>query len=126
MFIREDSSMAVVREALAAAGRIKEPTVLKDVIIQLGCRTTKSAAHQALVEYGEIAVETLREVLLDPNISRDVRLNIPSTLSKIASPAAMNALFNGLNQADGSLRYRIIVGLEEMARRLPNRRINRH
>jgi AAA family ATP:ADP antiporter len=126
MFIREDSSMEVVREALAAAGRIKEPAVVRDVIMQLGCSKTKTSAHQALVEYGEIAVETLREVLLDPNISRDVRLNIPSTLSKIASPAAMNALFNGLNQEDGSLRYRIIVGLEEMARRLPNRRINRH
>ena len=124
MFIREDSSMAVVREALAVAGRIKEPTVLRDVIMQLGCRTTKSAAHQALVEYGEIAVETLREVLLDPNVSRDVRLNIPSTLNKIASPAAMKALLDGLNQEDGSLRYRIIVGLEETARRLPNVRMD--
>jgi AAA family ATP:ADP antiporter len=126
VLIRDDSSVEVVREALAAAGKMKEPTVVRDVIMQLGCPKTKTAAHRALVEYGEIAVETLREVLLDPNISRDVRLNIPSTLSKIAYPAAMNALFNGLNQADGSLRYRIIVGLEEMARRLPNWRINRH
>jgi hypothetical protein len=46
-------------------------------------------------------------------------------LSKIASPAAMNALLTGLNQQDGPLRYRIIVGLEEMARRLPNLRIDR-
>ena len=50
----------------------------------------------------------------------------PATLSKIASPGAMDALLNGLNQEDGSLRYRIILGLEEMARRLPNLRIDRH
>jgi len=77
-----------------------------------------------LVEYGEIAIETLRELLLDPNISRDVRLNIPSILSKIASPAAINALLDGLNQEDGSLRYKIIVGLEEIARRLTNVRLD--
>jgi AAA family ATP:ADP antiporter len=122
--IREDSSIAVVRQALAAAGRIKEPTVLRDVILQLGCAKAKSAAQLALVEYGEIAIETLRELLLDPNISRDVRLNIPSILSKIASPVAMNALLDALKQEDGSLRYRIIVGLEEIARRLPQVRIN--
>ena len=122
-FIRDESSMAVVRAALAAAGKINEPTVLRDVILQLGCPKTKTAAHQALVEYGEIAVETLRGLLLDPNISRDVRLNIPSTLSKIVSPAAMNALLNGLKQEDGSLRYRVIIGLEELARRLPDLRI---
>jgi AAA family ATP:ADP antiporter len=125
IFIREDSSIAVVREALAAAGKIKEPTVLRDVVMQLGCPKTKSSAHQALVEYGEAAVESLREMLLDSNVFRDVRLNIPSTLSKIASPTAMNALFNALNQEDGSLRYRIIVGLEEIARRLPNLHIDR-
>lgn len=126
MFIREDSSMEVVREALAAAGKIKELAVVRDVIMRLGCPKTKTTAHQALVEYGESAVEPLREVLLDPNISRDVRVNIPSALSKIDSPAALNALLNGLNQEDGSLRYRIIVGLEEMARRLPNLRMDRH
>ena len=124
-FIREDSSMAVVREALAAAGKIMEPTVLRDVIMRLSCPNTKSAAHQALVEYGETAVESLREMLLDSNVARDVRLNIPSILSKIASPTAMNALLNALNQEDGSLRYRIIVGLEEIARRLPNLRVDR-
>ena len=125
MFIRDDSSMAVVHAALAAAGKIKEPTVLRDVIMQLGSPKAKSLAHEALVEYGETAVESLREMLLDSNISRDVRLNIPSTLSKIATPTAMNALLNGLTQEDGSLRYRIILGLEELARRLPDLRIDR-
>jgi AAA family ATP:ADP antiporter len=124
--IREDSSIPVIREALRAAGKRKEPTLLRDVITRLGCPNTKGAAHQALVEYGEIAVEPLGEALLDSNISRDVRLNIPSSLSKIASPAAMNALLNALSQEDGSLRYRIIVGLEEMARHSPNLPMDRH
>ncbi|MGE5301759.1 MAG: Npt1/Npt2 family nucleotide transporter [Alphaproteobacteria bacterium] len=122
--IREDSSIEVVRAALTAAGNRKQPALLRDVITQLGCPKTKRWAHQALVGYGEVAVAALREVLLDANVSRDVRLNIPPILSKISSPGAMDALLNGLNQQDGSLRYRAIVGLEEMARRLLNFRID--
>jgi len=123
--IREDSSIPVIQEALAAAGKRKDPTLLRDVITRLGCPKTKGWARQALIEYGAAAVETLREALLDSNVSRDIRLGIPRTLSKIASPAAMDALLSGLNQEDGSLRYRIIVGLAEMVRRLPNLRIDR-
>jgi AAA family ATP:ADP antiporter len=123
--IREDPSIPVIREALAAAGKRKEPTLLRDIIMRLCGPKTKSWARQALIEYGEAAVETLREALLDSNISRDIRLSIPRTLSKIASPGAMDALLSGLNQDDGSLRYKIILGLEEMARRLPNLRLDR-
>jgi ATP:ADP antiporter, AAA family len=124
--IREDPSILVIREALAAAGKRKEPTLLRDIIMRLCCPKTKSWARQALIEYGEAAVETLREALLDSNISRDIRLNIPRTLSKIGSPDVMDVLLSGLNQDDGSLRYKIILGLEEMARRLPNLPIDRH
>ena len=118
--IREDSSFPVIREALAAAGKRKDPALLRDVIMRLGCPKTKGWAHQSLVQYGEIAVETLQEALLDSNISRDVRLNIAPTLSKIGSPGAMDVLFSGLTQEDGSLRYKIILGLEELVRRLPD------
>ena len=124
--IREDPSIPVIREALAAAGKKKEPALLRDIIMRLSCPKTKSWARQALIEYGEVAVETLRGALLDSKISRDIRLGIPRTLSKIVSPGSMDALLSGLNQDDGSLRYKIILGLEEMARRLPNLRVDRH
>src|SRR4029077_4628692 len=99
--IREDPSIPVVREALAAACKRKEPTLQRDIIMRLCCPKTKSWARQALIEYGEVAVETLREALLDSNISRDIRLSIPRTLSKIGSPDVMDVLLSGLNQDDG-------------------------
>ena len=80
--IREDPSIPVIREALAAAGKRKEPTLLRDVIMRLCCPKTKSWARQALIEYGEVAVETLREALLDSKISRDIRLNIPADVEQ--------------------------------------------
>jgi ATP:ADP antiporter, AAA family len=124
--IRDDSSTPVIRAALAAAGKRKNATLLSDVIERLCCPKTKNWAREALVEYGDVAVETLRKTLLDSKISHDIRLSIPRTLSKIASPAAMDALFSGLSDEDGSLRYKIILGVEEIARRLPNLRIDQH
>ena len=124
--IRDDSSTPVIRAALAAAGKSKDATLLSDVIERLCCPKTKNWAREALVEYGDVAVETLRKTLLDSTISHDIRLSIPRTLSKIASPAAMDALLSGLSDEDGSLRYKIILGVEEMARRLANLRIDQH
>ena len=46
--------------------------------------------------YGEIAVKELRTALFDSRTPRDIRLNIPRTLSKIHSQSAMNALLGGL------------------------------
>ena len=125
-FIREDPSISVIQQALAAAGKTKDPTLLGDVIMRLCCPKTKSWARQALIEYGAVAIEALRASFCDPKISRDIRLSIPRTLSKIASPKAMDALLNGLDQEDGSLRYKIILALEELSRRVPNLRVDSH
>jgi AAA family ATP:ADP antiporter len=124
--IREDPSIPVIQEALAAAGTTKDPTLLRDVIMRLCCPKTKSWARKALIEYGAVAIEALRASLWDPKISRDIRLSIPRTLSKIESSDAMDALLNGLNQEDGSLRYKIILGLEELSRRFPSLRVDSH
>jgi ATP:ADP antiporter, AAA family len=124
--IREDPSTPVIRAALVAAGKRKDATLLSDVIERLCCPKTKNWAREALVEYGDVAVETLTKTLSDSKVSHDIRLSIPRTLSKIASPAAMDALLSGLSDEDGSLRYKIILGVEEIARRSPNLRIDQH
>jgi AAA family ATP:ADP antiporter len=115
--IREDPSNQVIHEAMAAAGKRKYPGIVRDVIFRLGGKGTKAGAREALIEYGEGAVGTLREILFDANISRDIRMNIPRTLSKIPFQSAMDALLHGLQLDDRSVRYEIILGLEEMARR---------
>jgi AAA family ATP:ADP antiporter len=102
---------------MAAAGKKKYPAVLQDIISRLGDNATKVEAREALIQFGEIAVEDLRHALFDPRVSRDIRLNIPRTLSKIHSQAAMNALLGGLLEEDRSIRFKVILALEEMARR---------
>jgi len=123
--IREDESLPVIRAAMAAAGMGKYPGVVRDIILRLGSNTTKAAAREALTEYGEIAVKGLRDALFDSRVSRDIRVNIPRTLSKIHSQLAMNALLGGLLEEDRSIRFKVILALEEMARRFADLKVDR-
>jgi AAA family ATP:ADP antiporter len=123
--IRTDGSPAVVREALASAAKGNYPALVGEAIAQLGNHGTKAAAREALAQYGEMAVTALRNSLFDNRMARDIRLNIPRTLSKIHSQSAMNAVLAGLLEEDRSLRFQSILALEEMARRFPNLRVDR-
>lgn len=123
--IREDQSCRVVQAAMAAAGKGKYPGLVRDVVFRLGGKLTRVGAREALIEYGEIAVKELRTALFDLRTPRDIRLNIPRTLSKIHSQPAMNALLGGLLEEDGSIRFNSILALEEMARRFPDLKVDR-
>jgi ATP/ADP translocase/HEAT repeat protein len=123
--IREDPSSRVIHEAMSAAGKRKYPEVVEKIVFRLGGKDTKSGARDALIEYGEIAVKGLRDALFDSRVSRDIRLNIPRTLSKIHSQLAMNALFGGLLEEDRSIRFQVILALEEMARRFADLKLDR-
>jgi AAA family ATP:ADP antiporter len=123
--IRDDPSYPVVHQAMAAAGKGKYPEVLQDIILRLGGNATKVGAREALIQYGEIAVEGLRRALFDALVSRDIRLNIPRTLSKVHSQSAMNALLEGLKEEDRSIRFNVILALEEMARRFADLTVDR-
>ncbi|HME62598.1 MAG TPA: hypothetical protein VKH62_15250, partial [Candidatus Binatia bacterium] len=107
------------------AGVGKYPEVVRDIILRLRFSSTKAAAREALIDYGEIAVKELKTALFDSRVPRDIRLNIPRTLSKIHSQAAMNVLFGGLLEEDRSLRFQAILALEEMARRFADVKVDR-
>jgi AAA family ATP:ADP antiporter len=123
--IREDQSNRVIHEAMVAAGRRKYPEVVRDIVFCLGGKDTKAGARGALIDYGEIAVKGLRNALFDSRVSRDIRLNIPRTLSKIHSQLAMNALLGGLLEEDRFIRFQAILALEEMARHFADLKLDR-
>jgi ATP/ADP translocase/HEAT repeat protein len=123
--IRDDPSPEVIREAMAAAATGSYRGAVRDVIARLGSKATKVGAHEALIHYGEIAVKELRTALFDSRTPRDIRLNIPRTLSKIHSQSAMNTLLSGLLEDDGSIRFNSVLALEEMARRFADLKVDR-
>lgn len=123
--IREDPSLTVVRQALAAAAKGKYLGAIAATISRLADNSTRAAARDALIQYGELAVKGLRTALSDERVVRQVRLNIPATLSKIPAQEAMNALMGGLLEEDRGLRFKAILAVEEMARRFPNLKVDR-
>jgi ATP:ADP antiporter, AAA family len=123
--ISADESPAVVGAALASAAKGKYPELVTEVIVQLGNHGALAVAREALAQYGDMAVTALRNSLFDDRMPRDIRLNIPRTLSKIDSQSAMNAVSAGLLEDDRSVRFQSILALEEMARRFPNLRVDR-
>lgn len=123
--ISDDSSPAVIREALAAAARRGCVEAIPVIISRLCCTGIQSVARDALVQYGEIAIEPLRQALSDRRVVRDARLYIPRTLSKIHAQPAMNALLGGLLEEDRAIRFQVILAIEEMARHLPDLKVDR-
>ena len=115
----------VIRAAMIAAARLRQRAVIGAIITRLGHSVTKDAARQALVDYGEMAVKGLRTALFDGRMPREVRLNIPRTLSRIRAQSAMNALLGGLSEEDRSIRFKVILALEEMSRRFSDLNVDR-
>ena len=121
----DDPSPAVIREAMAAAARGRYAEAIPLVITRLGCSDTKMAARDSLVHYGELAIKDLCNALLNSRITREIRVNIPRTLSKISAQPAMNALLSGLLVEDRSIRFQVILAIEEMARHFANLKVDR-
>jgi hypothetical protein len=123
--IGDDPSLAVIREAMTAAARRRYVEAIPLIVGRLCCGGIQSAARDALVRYGEIAIKPLTRALSDSQVVRDARLYIPRTLSKIHEQSAMNALLGGLLEEDRSIRFQVILAIEEMARHFPDLKVDR-
>jgi len=123
--IRSDPSPAVVRQAMLAAARRKNAAVIRDIVARLGSDPIGSGAHEALIQYGEMAVKELRAALFDSRVAREIRLHLPRILNQINAQSAINALLGGLLEEDRAIRFQVIVAIEEMARRFPHLRPDR-
>ncbi len=124
--VMDESSPVVMRAAMLAAARRRQTALIGAIITKLGNSATKAAAREALVGYGAIAVKGLRTTLFDHRVPRDVRLNIPRTLSKIHAQPAMDGLLDGLLEEDRPLRFKCILALEEMSRRFSDLKVDRN
>jgi hypothetical protein len=121
----KEVNVTAIRRVLAAQNTNQDPQRLGDAISELYSEAANWQVHERLAEFGAAAVGHLKAALFDTRLAREVRLNIPATLSKIESQSAMDALFLALEHEDGGIRYRVFLALEAMARRFPNLQLDR-
>lgn len=121
----DDTDPEVARAAAQSAGRLRDVSMLKALIVRLGQPTVGEAAADAVVAIGNRAVSKLEEVLADDRAPIEVRREIPEILTRIGTVESQGALMRSVLESDASLRFRIIRALNQLRVLHPNVPIDR-
>ncbi|MBW2522571.1 MAG: HEAT repeat domain-containing protein [Deltaproteobacteria bacterium] len=110
----------VLEQAALAMARVSDPRFVPLLIRRLAQRQGRGAAREALVQFGDTALEALGQALADPETSPAVRLHIPRTIARFGTQQAADLLTAYLaTGVAGAVRYKVLRGLGSMAARYP-------
>jgi len=110
----KDSSLLVARQTIKSTGQTKDREFVPILIKKLADKQFRMAARDALTEYGNRVLGTLRDYLNDDSVDFVVRKNIPSVLREIPSQESVNILTEGLISADPQLKFYILKALNKL------------
>jgi AAA family ATP:ADP antiporter len=109
-----DEDADVARRAVRAVGRLRKRRFILRLIEMLGIAELAPDVVEALARFGNRVVGTLRDVLSDPEMSLEVRREIPAVLLRIGTQEAEGVLVENLLQGDTTLRFKIISALNKL------------
>lgn len=107
-------------EAIAAAGRLKAPTLLPNIIDFLSDRLQRSSAREALVAYGESALPQLAQRFADRGTPPRIREAIPRVVALIASPDSSEILMAGIEDGDDRVRFASLRAMGRLRAKHPD------
>lgn len=110
----EDDDPDVARQAIRSARALVREELMPSLLIALGRQELADDAAGALARLGNLIVPQLEAALGDPHLSLESRREIPSVLLRIGTTEAERVLVEGLLQADGTLRHRVIASLNKL------------
>jgi HEAT repeat protein len=123
--LAESADDAVQRNVAHAMGARKDPKFLPALLPMLASRHVRPAARAALVEYGPIGLEFVRDALDDETLPHELRRHLPRTISRFpAADAAPILVGRLLPEPDGMVRYKILRGLGRLAADNPDLRLD--
>jgi CRP-like cAMP-binding protein/HEAT repeat protein len=116
-----DQDLNVAQAAIASARAVgpSDALFMPALVSRLGHRVLKAAARETLVSYGDDVIEFLSHVLKDREEYVWVRRHVPATLARIPSQRSMDALFAGLDEPDGFLRYKLVEAIGALRQQHP-------
>ncbi len=109
-----DDDPEVVREAVHTAGACRSRRVVPALIELLAHEPIRDDAIDALASFEDGVVGTLRDHLMDPRESNDVRASTLEVLRRIGTPSAAAAIGEALLEPDLTLRFRAISALNKL------------
>src|SRR5215208_5261582 len=104
----------VLRHAMRAAGRVRKRACIETLIGYLADPRVSDDATEALAQYEDRVVGTLRDHLADQDTPLAIRREIPGVLLRIGSAAAEGALTESLLDGDTVLRFRVLTALNKL------------
>ena len=121
----EDDDLEVAKAAIAAVGRLKKRSLVVAVLARIAEPPLTGPITEALAALGDRIVGALRDELLDPSTSLEVRRLIPGVLQAIGTTASQIALAEVVLERDVVLRYNVIAALNKLAQLHPEPLANR-
>lgn len=121
----QDPDAEVARHAIRAAGRLRKRRFAPQLIESLRDPNLRTDAREALVQFGESIVGTLRDYLADSSIQNEIRHEIPGLLVRIGTAEAEKVLAECLLEADTALRSKILSSLNKLRRLYPEVQLDR-
>lgn len=108
----QSSNIALQKTAIQAAGNTLNGFFVESLLQLLTNKTLKPTVQEALVNYGTSMISKLHTKLMQPDVSIDIKRNIPSVLEAFKSQAAVDVLFEIFVVSDDlTIRLRCIQAL---------------
>jgi ATP/ADP translocase len=117
-----DPDPSVAAAAADASYRHSRTDLLPRIVGLLGRPRVATEARRSLLQFGEATLPELRNVIADDGAPAAVRHQVPRLLGDIASPAAVAAVVDGLEDPDPGLVDHCIDALHGLVRRDPGSR----
>lgn len=120
----QDDHPDVARQAIRAAFTVAREELVPSLLTALGRPELADEAAGALSRLGNSIIPQLEQAMGAPDVPLETRREIPSVLLRIGTPEAEEVLVQGLLQADGTLRHRIISSLNKLKVLHPDVRVD--
>ena len=120
----EDPDPEVARHAIRSAFAVAREELVPSLLAAVGRPELTDEAAAALARLGNSIVPQLAAAMGDPAVPLDTRREIPSVLVRIGTAQAEQVLVEGLLQADGTLRHRVIASLNKLKVLHPDVRVD--
>jgi ATP/ADP translocase len=120
-----DPAPEVVRAALKSAASVRPPGEIGFVMAQLCDRRFRREAREALVAYGEPALQQLSEALRDGAHGPLARREAFRVMGSIGGQQAADLLVSHVERSDRAVLYEILRSLYRIRRRQPDVRFDR-
>jgi HEAT repeat protein len=117
----EDDDVEVARTAVAAVGALRKRSLIGALVERIAEPGLNEAATAALAKFGDRIVGTLRDYLVDPDITPEVRRQIPEVLQAIGTREAHAVLVESVLDRDVVVRYHTIAAINRLGQAHPDR-----